>query len=150
MQIKELKPTEILTTKDFPVHNLNTLKIYFKICKEGHQKILPPTPVIPLSIGLPLLKSKDKKSRAYNQRLINWLDKNKNIKYMLVDGNHKTTALTLAHKKIHAMILTTNKDIKEVQALIKKGEIFGIYKIESIEKELGNMAKHFSTAKLFE
>ena len=63
MKIRNLKPNEIITTRDFPVHNLDILKIYFRICKEGHQKILPPTPVIPLSVGLPLLSGKDKKSK---------------------------------------------------------------------------------------
>ncbi len=59
----KLNPNEILTTKDFPVHSLNTLKIYFKICKENLESVLPPTPVIPFSVGLPLLSRKDKKSK---------------------------------------------------------------------------------------
>jgi len=48
MKIKNLKPNEIITTKDFPVRNLHILKIYFRICKKGPKQILPPTPVIPI------------------------------------------------------------------------------------------------------
>jgi len=150
VKIKKLKSNEILTTKDFPVHSLNTLKIYFKICREGHEEILPPTPVIPFSVGLPLLKGKDKKSKEYNKRIKEYLKENKKVKYLMLDGSHKTTALNLNHKKIHAMILKTDKDISEVQGLIDIGEIFGIYSINPIKESLKEMAKHFRGAKFFE
>jgi len=32
------------------------------------ENILPPTPVIPFSVGLPLLTGKDKKSKEYNKK----------------------------------------------------------------------------------
>lgn len=150
MKILNLKPNEIITTRDFPVHNLNILKIYFRICKEGHKELLPPTPVIPLSVGLPLLDGKSKKNQEYNKKIKEYIKKNKKIKYLMVDGSHKTTALTLTHKPIHAMILKTDVDIKEVKELIKTGEIFGIYKIENIKKQLKEIAKHLKPAKFFE
>ncbi len=150
MKIKTLKSNEIITTRDFPVHNPQILKIYFRICEKGHQKILPPTPVIPLSVGLPLLDGKSKKDKEYNTKLKAYVKKNKKIKYIMVDGSHKTTALTLAHKPIHAMILKTNEDIQEVKDLIESGEVFGIYKISSIKEELKKMAKHLKPAELFE
>lgn len=150
MKIKNLKPNEIITTRDFPVHNEQILKIYFRICKEGYQKILPPTPVIPLSVGLPLLPVKDKKSNDYNKKIKEYIRSNKKIKYLMIDGSHKTTALTLAHKPVHAMILKTDEDIKEVKDLIKEGEIFGINKITTIKGELKAMAKHLKPAKFFE
>jgi len=150
MKIKKLNPNEILTTRDFPVHSINTLKIYFKICKDNLEKILPPTPVIPFSVGLPLSTGKDKKSKEYNKKIKEYIKKNKKLKYFLVDGSHKTTALTLTHKKIHAMILKTDKDIFEVQHLIKIGEVFGIYKIKTIKGELKEKAGHFKKARFFE
>jgi hypothetical protein len=150
MKIKSIKPNEILTTKDFPVHNPHILKIYFRVCERGHEQILPPTPIIPLSVGLPLLAGKSKKAQDYNKRIKEFLRKNKKIKYLMIDGNHKTTALTLTHKPIHAMILKTDKDIKEVKDLIKAGEIFGIYQIETIKAELKKMANHFKDTKFFE
>lgn len=150
MKIKKVKSNEIMTTKDFPVHNLDILKIYFKICKEGVQEVLPPTPVIPFSAGLPLLKENSKEAKRYNERIKEYLKNNINLKYLMVDGSHKTTALTLTHKKIHVMILETDSDIKEVKDLIKTGEIFGIYKISRIKEQLGILAKHFKNAKFFE
>ena len=79
MKIKKLNPKEIITTKDFPVHNLHILKIYFKICKEGVEEILPPTPVIPLSVGLPLLPVNNKESEIYNKRIKEYLKNNPEI-----------------------------------------------------------------------
>jgi hypothetical protein len=150
MEIKNLKPDEILTTKDFPVYSLHILKIYFRICESGNELILPPTPVIPLSVGLPLLSGESKKIEDYNLRIKKYLKENEKIKYILIDGTHKTTALTLTHKPIHAMVLETDDDIKEVKYKIETGEIFGIYEIENIKKELKKMAEHFKDAGFFE
>jgi len=147
MKIKDLNPNEVLTTLDFPVHNGQILKIYFKVCRDGDAKILPPTPMIPLKAGLPLLE-KDKK--GYNKRMKEFLKKNKKIKYLLVDGSHKTTALTLTHNKIHSMILETNDDVKEVRELEKVGEVFNMNTPDTIGDILLDMAAHFSKGKKFE
>ena len=150
MKIRNLKPSEIITTRDFPVHNEHILKIYFKICKTGSRDILPPTPVVPLSVGLPLLKNKDKKAKDYNQRMKNWLKENKKVKYIMCDGSHKTTALTLTHYPIHAAILKTDKDMNDFHALIEIGEVFSMHTADSVKKELEEKADHLKNAEFFE
>ena len=150
MKIQNLKSNEIITTRDFPVHNPYILKIYFKICKKGHQKSLPPTPVIPLSAGLPLLKGKSKKAKEYNKKISEYIKKNKKVKYLMCDGSHKTTALTLAHKPIHSMIIKTNEDIKEIHGLIETGEVFSLSTGDTIEKILNEKADHLKDADFFE
>jgi len=150
MKIKNIKPSEIMTTKDFPVYNEHILKIYFKIAQKRHKEILPPTPVIPFSKGLPLLKSKSKKAKEYNKKIKQWLKENKNVKYLMCDGSHKTTALALTHNKIHVVILETDADIKEIKELVKTGEIFSLVIEDTIEEILNDMAKHFQNAKFFE
>ncbi len=150
MKIKKLKPSEILTTKDFPVHNPHILKIYFKICKHGNTEILPPTPVIPISVGLPLLKSKTKKAQEYNKKIKAYVRANKKVKYLMCDGSHKTTALTLTHNKIHTVILKTDADVVELMDLAKTGEIFNFITDGTIKGELQDLAKHFKDAKFFE
>jgi hypothetical protein len=150
MKIKNLKPSEIITTKDFPVHNTHILKIYFKICKTGSWEILPPTPVIPLSVGLPLLAGKSKKEKEYNVRMKDWLGLNKKIKYIMCDGSHKTTALTLTHHLIHAVILKTDKDMKEVRDLVETGDVFSMNTGKTIKRELQEKADHLKSAKFFE
>ena len=150
MKIKNITPSEIITTKDFPVHNEHILKIYFKICKHGNKEILPPIPVIPLSSGLPLFSGKTKKEKEYNKRIKNYLKQNKRVKYLMCDGSHKTTALTLTNNKIHAVILKTNSDMVELRQLIKTGEIFSMSTEKTIKEELKGKANHLKNAKFFE
>jgi hypothetical protein len=150
MEIKKLKPSEIITTRDFPVHNEHILKIYFKICKHGNEDILPPTPVIPLSCGLPLLSGKTKKEKEYNKRIKDFLKNNKKIKYIMCDGSHKTTALTLTHNKIHSAILKKDSDVKEMISLVETGDVFSMAMEKTIRKELNETASHFRDAVFFE
>ncbi|MAG02150.1 hypothetical protein CMI42_02335 [Candidatus Pacearchaeota archaeon] len=149
MKIKNLKPNEIVTTRDFPVHNEHILKIYFKICKKSHQKILPPTPVIPISVGLPLLEGKSKKAQEYNKKIKVFIKKKK-IKYLMLDGSHKTTALFLTHNKINSVIFEKDADIKEFIDLVHTGEVFSLSTKETIKGSLIEMAKHLKDAKFFE
>jgi len=147
---QNLKPNEIITTRDFPVHNEHILKIYFKICKKGYHKILPPTPVIPLFVGLPLLGGKSKKVQEYNKRIKKYIKKNKRIKYLMLDGSHKTTALFLTHNKINSVIFEKDVDIKEFVDLVQIGEVFSLSTKETIKDSLMEMAKHLKDARFFE
>lgn len=150
MKLKNLKPSEIITTKDFPVHNEHILKIYFKICEKGHQEILPPIPIIPLSIGLPLLKGKSKKDQEYNKKLKGYIKRNKRVKYLMLDGSHKTTALCLTHKKINSVIFEKDSDIKEFFDLVNTGEVLSLSTKETIKDSLLEMANHLRNADFFE
>ncbi len=150
MEIKNLKPSEIITTKDFPVHNEHILKIYFKICKHGNKEILPPTPVIPLSVGLPLLAGKTKIEKEYNKKIKEYVKKDKKIKYLMCDGSHKTTALTLTHNPIHAIILKSDSDMTEVRELVKTGDVFSMNTGKTIKAELKEKADHLKDVDFFE
>ena len=149
MKVKTLNPSEIITTRDFPVYNEHILKIYFKICQKD-KKILPLTPVIPLSAGLPLLNPNKKGAKEYNEKMKNWLKENKKIKYLMCDGSHKTTALNLTNNKIHAAILEKDKDVKEIKDLIEVGEIFSLSAADTIKKILLEKADHLKGAEFFE
>ena len=149
MKIKNLNPNQIITTKDFPVHNEHFLKIYFKICQKN-KAILPPTPVIPLSVGLPLSSGKTKTERRYNKRMREYVKKDKKIKYIMCDGSHKTTALTLTHNPINAVILKTDSDMAELRELVKTGDIFSMATGKTIKTELKEKANHLKGADFFE
>lgn len=149
MQIKDLKSSEIITTRDFPVRNTHILKIYFKIAKKD-KELLPPTPVVPISIGLPLLKGKSTKEKAYNKKIKDYLKENKRVKYFMCDGSHKTTSLALTHNKIHAVILQTDEDVKEFHDLSETGEIFSFASGETMKKILWEIADHLKDAEFFE
>jgi hypothetical protein len=150
MKIKNISPSAIITTKDFPVHNEHILKIYFKICKNGNKEILPPTPVIPLYVGVPLLPGKTKKEKEYNQKMKDFLKKNKEIKYLMCDGSHKTTALALTHNKINCILLKTDSDMKEMRELVNTGDVFSMATKTTIKAELNEKANHLKDALFFE
>lgn len=149
MEVKKISPSKIVTTRDFPVYNEHILKIYFKICKENNESILPPTPVIPLSVGKPLLPTTTKKNKKYNQRLKDFVSKSK-VEYLMCDGSHKTTALALTHNKIHAVVLKTDADMKEFRSLVETGEVFSVNTGKTIKAELKEKAEHLKGAEFFE
>ena len=145
MKFKTLKPSQIMTTKDFPVYNGHILKIYFRICQKGHPEILPPTPVIPISKGLPLSKN-----NIHNKRIRKYFKNNPKVKYIMVDGSHKTTALVLTHNKIKTAVLESNKDIKNFREKISTGEILSLATEKTIKDILREKAEHYSDAEFFE
>lgn len=145
-----LLPEQIMTTNDFPVHNEQILKIYFRIAK-NNPNLLPPTPVIHKSIGLPLLKEQNEFSINHNKVIMKFFEENPKVEYIMCDGSHKTTALTLTHNKINAILLESNKDIELFKQKEITGEIFSFACNEtSIKEMLDEQAKHYSEAEFFQ
>ncbi|MBT4349252.1 hypothetical protein HOD19_00515 [bacterium] len=134
-----LQAEQIMTTNDFPVHNEQVLKIYFKIAK-ANPELLPVTPVIHKSLGLSVL----------GEKVQNFFEKNSELEYIMCDGSHKTTALTLTDNPINAMLLESDNDIKEFKALIDSGEIFSFACSDSIKEILKDKAEHFAEAEFFQ
>jgi hypothetical protein len=148
MKTKILNPEQIMTTHDFPVHNEHILKIYFSIAKNTPENI-PPTPVIHKSLGLPLLEGKDTASIEHNKAVKKFFEDNPEVEYIMCDGSHKTTALTLTNNKIHASVIESDEDIKEIKELVNKGEMFSFSCEDSIKEMLIDQAKHYSKSNLF-
>jgi hypothetical protein len=145
-----LSPEQIMTTNDFPVHNEHILKIYFRIAK-NNSGLLPPTPVIHKSVGLPLLPEEDDFAINHNKAIKKFFEENSKIEYIMCDGSHKTTALTLTHNKITAMLLENDEDIELFKQKESSGEIFSFACDEkSIKEMLNEQAKHYSEAEFFQ
>ena len=145
-----LLPEQIMTTNDFPVHNEHILKIYFRIAK-NNSKLLPPTPVIHKSVGLPLLSREDEFSINHNKAIKKFFEENSEIEYIMCDGSHKTTALTLTLNKINAMLLENDEDIEFFKQKENSGEIFSFACDEkSIKEMLDEQAMHYSEAEFFQ
>ena len=99
--------------------------------QQSNPELLPPTPVIHKSLGLPLLKETNAFSIKHNREVKTFFEKNPNMKYILCDGSHKTTALTLTHNPINAMLIETDDDIRQFKDLIDTGEIFSFACLDS-------------------
>ncbi len=132
-----LKPDQILTLNDFPVHNLHVLKMYFKIFKEGYGKIIPPCPVINKKLIKPFLKKEVK------EMLEKFEKDNLEVEYFLLDGSHKTSAAALTHQKIKVMVFETDKDIKEAKQLVETGDLLSLSVEPTIKENIKFFNKHF-------
>lgn len=150
MEIKELSPSQIVTLNDFPVHNEQCLKIYFRIFERGHGRIVPPCPVIHKSTGIPLIKGSGRRIEKYNQTLTNFLKRNTQAEYFLLDGSHRTTAATLCYKKIPVLVFESNKDIITAKKLVETGELFSLTTGNTIEDVITILQQHFLKTLIFE
>ena len=145
MKHKLLRPNQIITLRDYPLYNEHTLRIYFRVFMKNQGKILPPCPVIHKSLGIPFVSGKDTKSKRYNAILRDFLEKHPHSEYFLLDGSHKTTAATLSHKLIPALVIEHDRDFKEAKRLIESGEFFGWYShMLSLNKRLFRGAPYIS------
>ena len=150
MQIKKVSPERILALCDFPVHNEHVLKMYFHMFRKGQGKIVPPCPVLPLTLWPSKAFGETKKARACNEKFIDFLTKHPQVAYVVLDGTHKTTAATLNDSKILVAILRTGKDIKIMKNLAEKGEIFSFLNENTIKESIDDLAKHFLKFRRFE
>ena len=143
MRYKNLNPNQIIALFDDPVCYELILKVYFRIFQKDCGKIISPCPVLHKSRGLPLMKGNNKKVKEYNNLLIKFLETHPKAEYFLLDGAHKTTAATLAHKLIPVMILESDKDIKEARKLVERGEITNLTINYTIKENIETLTKYF-------
>src|SRR3989344_7591458 len=115
MKTVSLSSNQIITLNDYPIQHKDIMMKYYTKCRAG-QKI-PFIPVI----------KKDKVKKYLNNRLLKEFKKfelkNKKAKYFMLDGSHRTTALTLAGCKIAVIIYETDNNIKEAKKLIATGQV---------------------------
>lgn len=150
MKKKVLRSEQIITLNDYPVRNMQILKIYFRIFQKGQGKIVPPCPVIHKSIGIPLIKGEGIKIKKYNALLMRFLEQNPQAEYFLLDGTHKTTAATLSRNKIPVMVFRRDKDIRDAKKLVKSGEIISLTTGDTIKEVLEILKKHFLKTMIFQ
>ncbi len=142
MRTIKLSPNQIITLNDYPVYSDKDLRAYFKKCKL--KKALPLVPVIRKSIVRKHLGAKlIKKFQKFEQ-------KNPDAEYFMLDGTHRTTALTLACCKIAAIVYDKNKDIIEAKKLVSKGKILENATLRyTMVENCKILNKHFSTRPYF-
>ncbi|MBI4448070.1 hypothetical protein HY643_03760 [Candidatus Woesearchaeota archaeon] len=115
MKTIELNPNQIITLNDYPLHSDGVLSEYFTKCKIG--KDVPFVPVI----------RKDTVRKYFGDKLLEEFERferqNPFAEYFMLDGSHRTTALTLAGCKIRVIIYERDADIKEAGKLVATGQI---------------------------
>lgn len=152
MVIKKLNANQIMTLSDFPVHNEQVLKLYHRMFWKGASFLVPPLPVVAIDGGQLELSGSSKDIVAYNALLKKFLTNHPDVKYCFVDGSHKSTAASLCGKRIAAMILKTNSDIKAARKMVEAGELFSLTTggTNSIEDVIGILRKNFLKNMFFE
>ncbi|MBT3297492.1 hypothetical protein HN385_01055 [archaeon] len=132
----ELTPNQIITLNDYPVYNDSILNEYFTKCKLGEE--LPFVPVI----------RKDVVKKYLDDTLLERFERFENLnpeaEYFMLDGSHRTTALTLAGCKITAIIYETDPDIEQAKKLVATGQILQNETLEySLIENCEELNKHF-------
>jgi len=115
MKTIELNSDQIITLNDYPLYSDDVLIKYFDKCRQGQK--LPFVPVIKKVIVKKYLNNK------LLQELEKFEKENPTAEYFMLDGSHRTTALTLADRKIIAIVYEKDKDITEAKKLVATNQI---------------------------
>lgn len=142
MKTIELTSSQIITLNDYPVHSDSVLSEYFTKCKLGEK--VPFVPVI----------RKDIVRKYFDDKLLKEFERferqNQVAEYFMLDGSHRTTALTLAGCKIKAIIYETDSDIEEARKLVATGKILESRTLNhSLEENCEILNKHFKEKPYF-
>jgi hypothetical protein len=131
-----LKPNQIVTLNDYPLHSNAVLKEYLTKCKSGEE--LPLVPVI----------RKDVVRKYFDATLLKEFEKfeeaNPKAEYFMLDGSHRTTALTLAHCNIQTIVYEKAEDIAKARKLVAKGQIRESRTLKhTLEENCEILSRHF-------
>lgn len=142
MKLIKLSSNQIITLNDYPIRKENILKSYFNKCKLGGK--IPFVPVI----------KKNRVKEYLNNKLLKEFKKfeikNPKAEYFMLDGSHRTTALTIAGCKIAVIVYETDNDIKEAKKLIATGQVRESGTLNhNFEENCKILNKHFSKKPYF-
>ncbi len=115
MKTITLTPYQMITLNDYPIYSPEMLRLYFRQSLSG--QALPLVPVISKAIVRRYLTPKlSGKLEAFEKV-------NPSATYFMIDGSHRTTALTLTGRKISVIVYATDADIAEARSLVATGRV---------------------------
>jgi len=138
----ELQPNQIITLNDYPLYSNDVLSDYLDRCRR--EEALPFVPII----------SKDIVRRHFGAELsqvfAEFEEKNPAAEYFMLDGSHRTTALTLACRSIAAVIYETDMDINEARGLVVTRQILENGTLDhTVEENCEILSKYFGEKPYF-
>ena len=115
MKTITLTPQQIITLNDYPIYSVEVLRLYFSRCLSG--QVLPLVPVIRKTIV----------RQYFTPELCGKLEAFERVSplatYFMLDGSHRTTAITLTGCKINAIVYAADADIAEACGLVVTGQV---------------------------
>ena len=144
MEFKELNPSQVITTRDFPVHSAKFLEKYFEIFQSGNGFDLPPVPLV--HTDLVTLHFEEPISSILQE----FLRQNPQAEYFLLNGSHRTTSANLTRHLIKGMLLATEQDIEQANQIKFRGEMYQHGLHSSIIGNIRDLVDHFSGAEKFQ
>ena len=115
MKTFTLTPHQIITLNDYPIHSVETLRLYFSRCLNG--QALPLVPVIDKAIVRQYFTPKLSATLEAFERA------NPLAIYFMLDGSHRTTALTLTGRTIDVIEYASDADIAEARGFVVSGQV---------------------------
>jgi hypothetical protein len=115
MKTIALTPHQIITLNDYPIYSVEMLRLYFYKCQSG--QALPLVPVIRKAIVRQYF------TPELSEKLESFEQANPLATYFMLDGSHRTTALTLTGRKIDVIVYATDADIAEARRLVDTGQV---------------------------
>ncbi len=142
MKITALNPNQIITLNDYPLYSHSVFRKYYSKCKNGEDLAFVP------------LISKDIVRKHFNAELSTifreFEKQNSTALYFMLDGSHRTTALTLAGHTIAVIIYETDEDIIEARKLIVTGQILKNATLDyTLEENCEILHEHFKEQPYF-
>lgn len=160
MKQSKINPSRIIVPGEFNIGNEAILKIYFRAFSKGHGNDYPPVIVTRINefdrfreflederFGFPRWEKPGLKNilepgtlearRQDYQTLFSVL---KSHPYVLLDGNHRTCAAALTHRKISALEVESDEDLNEVRRMVEEGKLFSF---NNDETDIYNLKRSF-------
>jgi hypothetical protein len=133
---------QVITLNDYPLHSPRVLRQYLDKCTAGED--LPLVPVIHKDVVRPHFKGELAAIFREFEEL------NPAAMYFMLDGSHRTTALMLAGRQIHAVVYEMDGDIVEAKAAVKEGLILENATLDyTVEENCEILVRHFTERPYF-
>ena len=142
MRIETLKPHQIITLNDYPVYSMEVLRSYVDRCLSGEQ--LPLVPVIRKAIVRYHL------TPELCRTLASFELRHPSANYFMLDGSHRTTALTLTGREIVVIVYEDDADIREAGDLVATGQVLENGTLEyTLAENCAILNRHFQARPYF-